>query len=86
MGLYFGEFSNGRVFEATQPLDRFLAMPIDLPTSFIDRTLNNLRQAWSGLSDSTRHMLSGMPEAGSSRRGSGARPSTDGDLSDSARR
>ena len=61
MGLYFGEFSNGRVFEATQPLDRFLAMPIDLPTSFIDRTLNNLRQAWSGLSDSTRHMLSGMP-------------------------
>tara|TARA_E500000318_G_scaffold30322_2_gene30085 strand:- start:79 stop:1497 length:1419 start_codon:yes stop_codon:yes gene_type:complete len=36
-------------------------MPNDQPTSFIDRTLTNLRQAWSGLSDSTRHMLSGLP-------------------------
>ena len=36
-------------------------MPNDQPTSFIDRTLSNLRQAWSGLSDSTRHMFSDLP-------------------------
>jgi len=36
-------------------------MPNDQATNFIDRTLSNLRQAWSGLSDSTRHMLSGLP-------------------------
>lgn len=36
-------------------------MPNDQATSFIDRTLTNLRHAWSGLSDSTRHMLSGLP-------------------------
>lgn len=36
-------------------------MPNDQPTSFIDRTLSNLRQAWSGLSDSTRHIFSAVP-------------------------
>ena len=36
-------------------------MPNDQATSFIDRTLTNLRHAWSGLSDSTRHMFSGLP-------------------------
>lgn len=36
-------------------------MPNDQPTNFIDRTLSNLRQAWSGLSDSTRYMITGLP-------------------------
>lgn len=31
------------------------------PASLIDRTLRNLRSAWTGLSDSTRYYLSGAP-------------------------
>ncbi|WP_420404884.1 malonyl-CoA decarboxylase [Nisaea sp.] len=42
-------------------LRHLYAMPNDQPTSFIDRTLSNLRQAWSGLSDSTRYMITGLP-------------------------
>ena len=36
-------------------------MPDDRPTSLLDRTLTNLWRAWTDLSDSTRHYISGQP-------------------------
>jgi malonyl-CoA decarboxylase len=36
-------------------------MPDDRSTTLLDRTLKNLRRAWTDLSDTTRHYISGQP-------------------------
>jgi malonyl-CoA decarboxylase len=40
---------------------RVLAMPDDRSSTLLDRTLKNLRRAWTDLSDTTRHYISGQP-------------------------
>ncbi|MDG2285253.1 MAG: malonyl-CoA decarboxylase, partial [Alphaproteobacteria bacterium] len=37
-------------------------MPDDRSSTLLDRTLKNLRRAWTDLSDTTRHYISGQPQ------------------------
>ena len=39
-------------------------MPDDRSATLFDRTLRNLRRAWTDLSDTTRHYISGQPRPG----------------------